>query len=659
MPDPCPTGTEAEFIFLPTTAAEAAESGYLEGIELVAGGLRLEAELGFQPKTPIESRGWAGVAAIAADRCGLIFLIDTSGKLWIYDPSEDRVDETPCLPCFPSPRGLAASNRSLYVASVTDAGRHRVTALARINWQIRWIWEEEGADLGDLAVDEKERLFVLDRAHAHRAVRVLDAGGRLVRTVGGTELTTPTRLALGQDRMLYVLDGQEVVRFDREGGSIQRISIGIALGPTVNPVSLTADASGILLIGDGRPITGDEEERVIHRFNPAGVLLDDPLTGYLGPAFQMIWGKQRHLFVVGERDRIIPLAPVTSYRDEGKFFLSPFDSGSDETRWHKILLEGDRPDGTQIVVRYLITNDKLTVDDLKDRPDGAWSAPWSAPITNFTDALVLIARPQGRYMALRGELATNNPLTTPTVNALTVVFPRQSYLRYLPPIYQDDPSSRALLERFLSVFETLITKLDGKIEETPSLIDPSAAPAGFLPWLSSWLAFGLDEGWSESQQRRFLAEAMTLYKQRGTREGISRSVEVITGKPPIIFEPFQLACVHDPELRKEYEEIYGGDGCHFCLLLEPWAATKPETMALVRRMVGEQVPAHTRPGMLGLRPWFHLGLHTYLGINTQLTRPEFRLEVSVLAGGETALVDLEKAGQIERRARVELDTTLT
>ena len=80
---------------------------------------------------------------------------------------------------------------------------------------------------------------------------------------------------------------------------------------------------------------------------------------------------------------------------------------------------------------------------------------------------------------------------------------------------------------------------------------------------------------------------------------------------------------------------------------------------MVRRMVGEQVPAHTQPGVLGLRPWFHLGLHTYLGINTQLTLPEFRLEESVLAGGEAGLVETDETGQIERRARIELDTTLT
>jgi hypothetical protein len=169
----------------------------------------------------------------------------------------------------------------------------------------------------------------------------------------------------------------------------------------------------------------------------------------------------------------------------------------------------------------------------------------------------------------------------------------------------------------------------------------------------------LDDGWSEAQQRQFLAEAMSLYTQRGTRQGISRAVELVTGRAPLIVEPFQLACVQDPALRHEYIQLYGGEDCHFCLLLDPQILKNTQIVAMVRRMVEEQVPAHTQAGILALRPWFHLGLHTYLEINTHLTRPAIRLEESVLGGGETALIDREDAGQVERKARVGVDTTLS
>jgi phage tail-like protein len=341
---------------------------------------------------------------------------------------------------------------------------------------------------------------------------------------------------------------------------------------------------------------------------------------------------------------------LTHFRRQGAFILPMLDSGSAETRWHKLVIDGERPQGTEFRIQYLISQKSETVSELQNLP----VAHWSDAVVNFSDALFPEEIPAGRFLAVRGELATNNPQVTPKLKALTAVFPRQSYLRFLPASYQGDPVSRTFLERFLGIFETLTGKLDSAIDDTSRVIDPAAAPAEFLPWLSGWMALGLDEGWSEAQKRLFLQD-----QQRGTREGISRSVEIITGKRPLILEPFQLDCIDDPALREEYARVYAGDECHFCLLLDPQAGQQENALSLVRRIVEEQVPAHVLPGVVGLRCWFHLGMPTYLEINTLLNRPIIRLGESVLAGGETGLTDQDEAGQIERKTRIGTDTTLT
>jgi phage tail-like protein len=292
-------------------------------------------------------------------------------------------------------------------------------------------------------------------------------------------------------------------------------------------------------------------------------------------------------------------------------------------------------------------------------------------LVDFPEAL-LEAR-GGRFLALRGELTSNNPAVTPRVRSLAAVFPRTSHLRYLPGIYQQGgqqggqqaaeatagSGTRGLPERFLALFESLTSRVDVAIDGTPCLLDPAAAPAEFLPWLSSWLALAIEEQWTDPQTRQFLGMAMDLYRDRGTREGISRTVALLTGEAPLIFEPFQLRCVEDPLLRSEYERLYGAGECRFCLLIGPEAAGRPEVLMLARRAVESETPAHVAGGVQGLRPWFHLGFHTYLGINTHLTEPVLILEESVLGGGETGLQDREPAGQVERRARLDSDTLLT
>ena len=59
-----------------------------------------------------------------------------------------------------------------------------------------------------------------------------------------------------------------------------------------------------------------------------------------------------------------------------------------------------------------------------------------------------------------------------------------------------------------------------------------------------------------------------------------------------------------------------------------------------------------------MQPWIILGAHTYLGVNTALTKPEFILGKAVLPI-DTVLEDTEGAGQIERHSRVERDTLIT
>ena len=85
------------------------------------------------------------------------------------------------------------------------------------------------------------------------------------------------------------------------------------------------------------------------------------------------------------------------------------------------------------------------------------------------------------------------------------VLPTLSYLeKYLPRVYQENPSSASFLDRFLANFEGIYTTIEDRIAAVQCRFDPQTAPAGDLEYLASWIGVALDASWDESKQRIFL-----------------------------------------------------------------------------------------------------------------------------------------------------------
>jgi phage tail-like protein len=318
------------------------------------------------------------------------------------------------------------------------------------------------------------------------------------------------------------------------------------------------------------------------------------------------------------------------------------------------VLDAELPAQTQVRVASFSADQYRAPEEVQALPDTAWSAP----LVNPPDAL--IGSPAGRYLWLRLELI-GSPTHTPTVRSLRVDFPRLSYLRYLPAVYQEDARSREFLERFLALFETFFADLEDQIDRIVRYFDADAVTGDFLRWLASWLAIAADESWSEEQLRALLHRAPTLYKQRGTRAGIAAMLTLYTGDEPLLIEQFQLNCVAggDPQLQALLYRLYGRDPYCFCVLLKPRAVTTESQRLAVQRLVEAEKPAHTCAGLLVLEPWVFLDMHTYLGVNTYLSQPSPRLDSGAAIPRDSVLTDLPEAGQIERRARLALDTRLT
>lgn len=466
--------------------------------------------------------------------------------------------------------------------------------------------------------------------------------------------------------ILYVLDAhsKQVFKFDKNGAFIDVSVNFITEAPKfpnldlelVDPFGLGLDRDGNIYIGDSRRLdVNDEDNRFIYKFDPEGNFQRPPITAYRGRTDGLVADRNYNLYVLnGEREDITVLKPQERVPSSGAYISTAFDSTIPDCRWHKLVVEAAIREKTQIRISYFISEVPIPDTDIKALPNDTWSKP---PLLNPQDALIL-SPIAGRYLWLRIELAGDGRLA-PVVRSVQVYFQRISYLRYLPAVYQEDEASRDFLERFLSLFETFFYNLEVKIGQIARFFDPLATPEAFLPWLAQWLAMAFDENWPLEKQREFLRRAATLYKARGTRRGFEEVIELFTGEEPIIFEFFQLRCIQDSELRKVYEQLFGDDPFHFCVLLKPGQVRSEREYFAVKRIVDTDKPAHTAAGVRPLQPWIYLDMHTYLEINTYLQKPEMRLEQQSVIGRDSVLTDIDEAGQVERRSRVSIDTILT
>jgi phage tail-like protein len=127
------------------------------------------------------------------------------------------------------------------------------------------------------------------------------------------------------------------------------------------------------------------------------------------------------------------------------------------------------------------------------------------------------------------ELARSSMnLPRPTLPAPVATGPASMYIESLPIIYADND----FLARFLLLFQTVWEPLEQRQDHIEMYFDPRTSPASFLPWLASWLDLSFNQHWPETRRRRLLAEAIDLYRWRGTRYGLVRMIEVCTGITP-------------------------------------------------------------------------------------------------------------------------------
>jgi len=171
------------------------------------------------------------------------------------------------------------------------------------------------------------------------------------------------------------------------------------------------------------------------------------------------------------------------------------------------------------------------------------------------------------------------------------------YLRYLPALYERDD----LMARFLMLFESFWGPIEQRVEHMHLYFDPQMAPGELLPWLASWLGLVLDEHWSEAQRRRLIASAASLYRMRGTPQGLLEYLSILGEKARIIeHRANNLVLAADSKLGQSVALGIENVPHTFTVVLNgpspSAAASEPQVGERLRRVVAvieAQKPAHT------------------------------------------------------------------
>jgi phage tail-like protein len=249
------------------------------------------------------------------------------------------------------------------------------------------------------------------------------------------------------------------------------------------------------------------------------------------------------------------------------------DSQTYRQQWGRLFVEACIPPGTKVAAGYATADDLPRADEMlgaDDSTDGTTDRPPLEFAPRSLDYLLNqvhplhrretgreltwtpldrddrfevyeapVMAPPGRYLWLRLRL-TGTKTLTPRIRAVRVECDGHDLLQRLPRTYRDDAVAAAFLWRYLAMFDGLLSEMDWRSQQRDLLLDPYGAPVELLPWLASLIGLTLDNRWSEAARRTVLAEAICLFRRRGTVPGLTRLLEIYLQAPVAIIETFQL-----------------------------------------------------------------------------------------------------------------------
>ncbi|MDR0853285.1 MAG: hypothetical protein LBN34_02845 [Clostridiales Family XIII bacterium] len=195
--------------------------------------------------------------------------------------------------------------------------------------------------------------------------------------------------------------------------------------------------------------------------------------------------------------------------------------------------------------------------------------------------------------------------------------PGDLILRTFPEIYREQGS---FFNRYLSIFSSLYTDLQERIDKADELLNIETAPAELLPIIADWFGITLDGDFiDEDLLRRFLSKAYGLIRRKGTRDAIEELVSIFVDEPFYIVEHADVYGKMAGTDKKALTKIYGDDPFSFTLLLQ----RKPDEKLQLRldRLIGQFKPLRMKVRIQFIEDRATLDGGANLDVNAKIAKP--------------------------------------
>ena len=354
------------------------------------------------------------------------------------------------------------------------------------------------------------------------------------------------------------------------------------------------------------------------------------------PTKYFIWNKLSD-FVRGSHYNMdasssgIQLADIQ--QEEGYYYSRLLDSREKQMQWHRLLIEGDTI--SESSVRFWIYTSEhptisygdkeldldtlLTDETISEKEKQTILQPYCVRILdNPKDCLLHDV--QGRYLWFRIRFVTQSG-HSPYITKIKLIFPKNTWLQYLPDIYQENGESASFVERYLGMFQSLYQDMTEAIRNVPQYLDADVVTGPFLEWLTSWISVEDSYLWNEEQLRYLLQHGIELYHKRGTVQYLEEMVRLYTGRTPFIVEQHELESYLDQSgYAEKLRILYGADSYTFTVIVDCEKQMSNRDYQVLTRIIEQAKPAHMESNIIVLEPYIFLDQHSYLGINSVLGR---------------------------------------
>ncbi|WP_322924046.1 phage tail protein [Paenibacillus campi] len=650
--------------------------------------LRREMKYSASGRFPVIAPG-VPIHAIAAERNGKLYMMDNRGAVFLLDPA------------YPAPELLLAATYREHMSESLLLGtterfailplhprQAMISVYAAINGQCLWqvnVSVVDGESVQTLAAaHESEQLHLLQRRRTiplqedeaesdgqpiwNYELHSYNWNGRLLRS-----RSLPNHLANAKGNADHPARDRDRWKMAVYG---ETIYVAAPNSSTIWSWNEAGEPSGFSLVGyrlegdmsegpDGAIYAGVHDLRSANEMAAYLIVISpqgdwERVPGYTGRVDELLRSGEQLLvhdasaaiMTIFRRNRMIRSPLETDGLPRGHLLLPSADSGTEGNMWHNLRIDADVPPETRLIVHYYAAdhmqiqwrNRVYTIDEWLHAPEIGnrqrlhyIHEHWQALPLNPLNALFPEAR--GRYLWVALELS-GSWTQAPLVRELELFYPRTSLLHYLPELYQEQ-GEQSFLGRFLALFGHFFRELHQQIDEMPYRFDPELIEGDFLRWVAGWVGIAADESWDDDLLRRYLHRMPGLYRIRGTREAMVQTMELMTGKRPYVLEHFQYKhLLHDPDWNEALKPLYNDMPYSFLVLVPPDTVHSERQKEMLQRMLHEEKPVMTEAELVVLEPRIRLGAHTYLEINSVLSRPSrMSIDEQSVVSYDTVLTD--------------------